>query len=209
MFSYCRYSFNNNKLKFLILNYVPYIQSMSQNSSLCLRKICLTSEDHIYQSLTERFHPQIRLAEMTSEKHKAHEHLKTSADQHQRTLSAYQQKVTALQEECRAAKVCSSRKRTMSQVLLSTNKQFSCGLWSHFLVFAVIYNKSTFQMNTGFSSSDSNPDPIPTLTVIHITFFSFSKSKVICLHFTLVLQFLCVRKFWGFFLVFIRVLSDC
>lgn len=47
---------------------------------------------------------KIRLAEITSEKHKVHEHLKTSADQHQRTLSAYQQKVTALQEECRVAK---------------------------------------------------------------------------------------------------------
>nr|XP_019609470.1 PREDICTED: GRIP and coiled-coil domain-containing protein 2 [Rhinolophus sinicus] len=47
---------------------------------------------------------KIRLAEITSEKHKVHEHLKTSAEQHQRTLSAYQQKVTALQEECRVAK---------------------------------------------------------------------------------------------------------
>lgn len=47
---------------------------------------------------------KIRLAEITSEKHKVHEHLKTSADQHQRTLSAYQQKLTALQEECRVAK---------------------------------------------------------------------------------------------------------
>lgn len=48
---------------------------------------------------------QIQLAEMTSEKHKIHEHLKTSAEQHQRTLSAYQQRVAALQEESRAAKV--------------------------------------------------------------------------------------------------------
>ncbi|ELW72168.1 GRIP and coiled-coil domain-containing protein 2 [Tupaia chinensis] len=47
---------------------------------------------------------KIQLAETTSEKHKIHEHLKTSADQHQRTLSAYQQRVTALQEESRAAK---------------------------------------------------------------------------------------------------------
>ncbi|XP_029792924.1 GRIP and coiled-coil domain-containing protein 2 isoform X3 [Suricata suricatta] len=47
---------------------------------------------------------KIQLAEMTSEKRKAHEQLKTSADQHQRTLSAYQQRVTALQEECRTAK---------------------------------------------------------------------------------------------------------
>ncbi|XP_049506091.1 GRIP and coiled-coil domain-containing protein 2 isoform X1 [Panthera uncia] len=47
---------------------------------------------------------KIQLADITSEKHKVHEQLKTSADQHQRTLSAYQQKVTALQEECHAAK---------------------------------------------------------------------------------------------------------
>lgn len=50
--------------------------------------------------------PQIQLAEITSEKHKIHEHLKTSAEQHQRTLSAYQQRVAALQEESRTAKVC-------------------------------------------------------------------------------------------------------
>ncbi|CAO2608073.1 GRIP and coiled-coil domain-containing protein 2 [Lemmus lemmus] len=47
---------------------------------------------------------KIQLAEITSEKHKIHEHLKTSAEQHQRTLSAYQQRVAALQEESRAAK---------------------------------------------------------------------------------------------------------
>ncbi|KAK2488461.1 hypothetical protein MC885_019489 [Smutsia gigantea] len=47
---------------------------------------------------------KIQLAEITSEKHKVHEHLKTSADQHQRTLSAYQRRVAALQEECHAAK---------------------------------------------------------------------------------------------------------
>lgn len=47
---------------------------------------------------------KIQLAEITSEKHKLHENLKTSADQHQRTLGAYQQKVASLQEECRTAK---------------------------------------------------------------------------------------------------------
>ncbi|XP_073094879.1 GRIP and coiled-coil domain-containing protein 2 isoform X3 [Manis javanica] len=47
---------------------------------------------------------KIQLAEITSEKHKVHEHLKTSADQHQRTLSTYQQRVAALQEECHSAK---------------------------------------------------------------------------------------------------------
>ncbi|NWH81989.1 GCC2 protein, partial [Piaya cayana] len=46
---------------------------------------------------------QIQVAVLTSEKHKVQEHLRTSSEQHQRTLSAYQQKIAALQEECRAA----------------------------------------------------------------------------------------------------------
>ncbi|XP_048712441.1 GRIP and coiled-coil domain-containing protein 2 isoform X1 [Caretta caretta] len=47
---------------------------------------------------------KIQLAELTSEKHKIQEHLRTSLEQHQRTLSAYQQKITTLQEECNTAK---------------------------------------------------------------------------------------------------------
>ncbi|KFZ48466.1 GRIP and coiled-coil domain-containing protein 2, partial [Podiceps cristatus] len=43
------------------------------------------------------------MAVLTSEKHKVQEHLRTSSEQHQRTLSAYQQKIATLQEECRAA----------------------------------------------------------------------------------------------------------
>ncbi|NXI54592.1 GCC2 protein, partial [Chloroceryle aenea] len=46
---------------------------------------------------------QIQVAVLTSEKHKAQEHLRTSSEQHQRTLNAYQQKIATLQEECRAA----------------------------------------------------------------------------------------------------------
>ncbi|KAG8137507.1 hypothetical protein E2320_004745 [Naja naja] len=46
----------------------------------------------------------IQLSELTSEKHKIQEHLRTSLEQHQRVLSTYQQKVAALQEECNAAK---------------------------------------------------------------------------------------------------------
>ncbi|NWR71341.1 GCC2 protein, partial [Centropus unirufus] len=46
---------------------------------------------------------QIQVAVLTSEKHKVQEHLRTSSEQHQRTLSAYQQKIAVLQEECRAA----------------------------------------------------------------------------------------------------------
>ncbi|XP_039767140.1 GRIP and coiled-coil domain-containing protein 2 isoform X2 [Ornithorhynchus anatinus] len=47
---------------------------------------------------------KIQLAEMTSEKHKVQEHLRNSVEQHQRTLSAYQQKITTWQEECSTAK---------------------------------------------------------------------------------------------------------
>ncbi|EMP40616.1 GRIP and coiled-coil domain-containing protein 2 [Chelonia mydas] len=47
---------------------------------------------------------RIQLAELTSEKHKIQEHLRTSLEQHQRTLSAYQQKIATLQEECNTAK---------------------------------------------------------------------------------------------------------
>ncbi|NXJ65422.1 GCC2 protein, partial [Rostratula benghalensis] len=46
---------------------------------------------------------QIQVAALTSEKHKVQEHLRTSSEQHQRMLSSYQQKIAALQEECRAA----------------------------------------------------------------------------------------------------------
>ncbi|NXR71981.1 GCC2 protein, partial [Pycnonotus jocosus] len=45
----------------------------------------------------------IQVAVLTSEKHKVQEQLRTSSDQHQRTMSACQQKIAALQEECRAA----------------------------------------------------------------------------------------------------------
>ncbi|XP_053444149.1 GRIP and coiled-coil domain-containing protein 2 isoform X2 [Nycticebus coucang] len=47
---------------------------------------------------------KIQLAEITSEKHKIHEHLKISAEQYQRTLSIYKQRVTVLQEENCTAK---------------------------------------------------------------------------------------------------------
>ncbi|XP_021113810.1 GRIP and coiled-coil domain-containing protein 2 isoform X1 [Heterocephalus glaber] len=47
---------------------------------------------------------KIQLAEVTAEKHKLHENLKASAEQHQRALGAFQQRVAALQEESRAAK---------------------------------------------------------------------------------------------------------
>ncbi|NWZ66184.1 GCC2 protein, partial [Acrocephalus arundinaceus] len=45
----------------------------------------------------------IQVAVLTSEKHKAQEQLRTSSEQHQRMMSACQQKIATLQEECRAA----------------------------------------------------------------------------------------------------------
>ncbi|NXA40657.1 GCC2 protein, partial [Eudromia elegans] len=48
---------------------------------------------------------QIQVATLASEKHKVQEHLRTSSEQHQRTLAAYQLKIATLQEECRTAQV--------------------------------------------------------------------------------------------------------
>nr|XP_009663798.1 PREDICTED: GRIP and coiled-coil domain-containing protein 2 [Struthio camelus australis] len=48
---------------------------------------------------------KIQVAMLASEKHKVQEHLRTSLEQHQRTLTAYQLKIAALQEECRTAQV--------------------------------------------------------------------------------------------------------
>ncbi|NXD23238.1 GCC2 protein, partial [Spelaeornis formosus] len=45
----------------------------------------------------------IQVAVLTSEKHKVQEQLRTSSEQHQRTMSACQQKIATLQEECRTA----------------------------------------------------------------------------------------------------------
>ncbi|XP_074847233.1 GRIP and coiled-coil domain-containing protein 2 isoform X2 [Carettochelys insculpta] len=47
---------------------------------------------------------KIQLAELTSEKHKIQEHLRTSLEQHQHTVRAYQHKISTLQEECNTAK---------------------------------------------------------------------------------------------------------
>ncbi|XP_063809884.1 GRIP and coiled-coil domain-containing protein 2 isoform X2 [Pseudophryne corroboree] len=47
---------------------------------------------------------KIQVAELTSEKHKVQEQLRTLTEQHQRAGNAYQQKLLALQEECTAAK---------------------------------------------------------------------------------------------------------
>ncbi|KFV92180.1 GRIP and coiled-coil domain-containing protein 2, partial [Eurypyga helias] len=61
------------------------------------------SQQQVEAYKARNFTSSIQVSVLTSEKHKVQENLRTSSDQHQRTLSAYQQKIATLQEECRAA----------------------------------------------------------------------------------------------------------
>lgn len=72
----------------------------AENDHLMLQA-SLKGELEASQQQVEAF--KIQVAALTSEKHKVQEHLRTSSEQHQRTLNAYQQKIATLREECRAA----------------------------------------------------------------------------------------------------------
>lgn len=99
-----QYEENNTKIKQLLMKTKKELADSKQaETDLLMLQASLKSELETSQQQVEVY--KIQLAEITSEKHNVHEHLKTSVDQHQRTLSVYQQKVAALQEECRAAKV--------------------------------------------------------------------------------------------------------
>ncbi|XP_053521230.1 GRIP and coiled-coil domain-containing protein 2 isoform X2 [Artibeus jamaicensis] len=99
-----QYEEKNTKIKQLLMKTKKELADSKQaETNQLMVQASLKGELEACQQQVEFY--KIRLAEITSEKHNIHEHLKTSADQHQRTLSAYQQKVTALQEECHAAKV--------------------------------------------------------------------------------------------------------
>ncbi|XP_011235712.1 GRIP and coiled-coil domain-containing protein 2 isoform X1 [Ailuropoda melanoleuca] len=98
-----QYEEKNTKIKQLLVKTKKELADSKQaETNHLILQASLKGELEASQQQVEVY--KIQLAEITSEKHKVHEHLKTSADQHQRTLSAYQQRVTALQEECRAAK---------------------------------------------------------------------------------------------------------
>uniref|UniRef100_A0A8C0SS28 GRIP domain-containing protein n=1 Tax=Canis lupus familiaris TaxID=9615 RepID=A0A8C0SS28_CANLF len=98
-----QYEEKNTKIKQLLVKTKKELADSKQaETDHLILQASLKGELEASQQQVEVY--KIQLAEITSEKHKVHEHLKTSADQHQRTLSAYQQKVTALQEECHAAK---------------------------------------------------------------------------------------------------------
>ncbi|XP_036303868.1 GRIP and coiled-coil domain-containing protein 2 isoform X3 [Pipistrellus kuhlii] len=95
---------NNTKIKQLLMKTKEELADSKQaETDHLMLQASLKSELEASQQQVEVY--KIQLAEITSEKHNIHEHLKTSVDQHQRTLSVYQQKVAALQEECHAAKV--------------------------------------------------------------------------------------------------------
>ncbi|KAM5322085.1 GRIP and coiled-coil domain-containing protein 2 isoform 1-T1 [Glossophaga mutica] len=99
-----QYEEKNTKIKQLLMKTKKELADLKQaETNQLMLQASLKGELEACQQQVEFY--KIQLAEITSEKHNVHEHLKTSADQHQRTLSAYQQKVVALQEECRAAKV--------------------------------------------------------------------------------------------------------
>ncbi|EGW10288.1 GRIP and coiled-coil domain-containing protein 2 [Cricetulus griseus] len=93
----------NTKIKQLLVKTKKELADSKQaEADHLLLQASLKGELEASQQQVEVY--KIQLAEITSEKHKIHEHLKTSAEQHQRTLSAYQQRVAALQEESRTAK---------------------------------------------------------------------------------------------------------
>uniref|UniRef100_A0A8C6QLY6 GRIP and coiled-coil domain-containing protein 2 n=1 Tax=Nannospalax galili TaxID=1026970 RepID=A0A8C6QLY6_NANGA len=97
------YEEKNTKIKQLLVKTKKELADSKQaETDHLILQASLKGELEASQQQVEVY--KIQLAEVTSEKHKIHEHLKTSAEQHQRTLSAYQQRVAALQEESRAAK---------------------------------------------------------------------------------------------------------
>ncbi|XP_054963456.1 GRIP and coiled-coil domain-containing protein 2 isoform X4 [Pan paniscus] len=98
-----QYEEKNTKIKQLLVKTKKELADSKQaETDHLILQASLKGELEASQQQVEVY--KIQLAEITSERHKIHEHLKTSAEQHQRTLSAYQQRVTALQEESRAAK---------------------------------------------------------------------------------------------------------
>ncbi|XP_026984467.1 GRIP and coiled-coil domain-containing protein 2 isoform X1 [Sagmatias obliquidens] len=98
-----QYEEKNTKIKQLLVKTKKELaDSKRAETDHLILQASLKGELEASQQQVEAY--KIQLAEMTSEKHKAHQHLKASADQQQRTLGAYQQRVAALQEECRAAR---------------------------------------------------------------------------------------------------------
>ncbi|XP_066032773.1 GRIP and coiled-coil domain-containing protein 2 isoform X2 [Chamaea fasciata] len=92
----------NAKIKQLLVKTKKELADSKQaeNDHLMLQA-SLKGELEASQQQVEAY--KIQVAVLTSEKHKVQEQLRTSSEQHQRTMSACQQKIATLQEECRAA----------------------------------------------------------------------------------------------------------
>ncbi|XP_030135055.4 GRIP and coiled-coil domain-containing protein 2 [Taeniopygia guttata] len=92
----------NAKIKQLLVKTKKELADSKQaeNDHLMLQA-SLKEELEASQQQVEAY--KIQVAVLTSEKHKVQEQLRTSSEQHQRTMSACQQKIATLQEECRAA----------------------------------------------------------------------------------------------------------
>ncbi|XP_061482747.1 GRIP and coiled-coil domain-containing protein 2 [Rhineura floridana] len=98
-----QYEGKNTKIKQLLVKTKKELADSKQAENELLRlQASLKGELEASQQQVEVY--KIQLADITSEKHKIQEHLRTSLEQQQRLLSTYQQKVATLQEECSAAK---------------------------------------------------------------------------------------------------------
>ncbi|XP_042314297.1 GRIP and coiled-coil domain-containing protein 2 isoform X2 [Sceloporus undulatus] len=98
-----QYEEKNTKIKQLLVKTKKELADSKQAENELLRlQASLKGELEASQQQVEVY--KIQLAEITSEKHKIQEHLRTSLEHHQRVLNTYQQKLTAFQEECSAAK---------------------------------------------------------------------------------------------------------
>ncbi|KAJ7319741.1 hypothetical protein JRQ81_019252 [Phrynocephalus forsythii] len=98
-----QYEEKNAKIKQLLVKTKKELSDSKQAENELLRlQASLKGELEASQQQVEVF--KIQLAEITSEKHKIQEHLRTSLEQHQRVQSTYQQKLATLQEACAAAK---------------------------------------------------------------------------------------------------------
>ncbi|XP_014106066.1 PREDICTED: GRIP and coiled-coil domain-containing protein 2 [Pseudopodoces humilis] len=92
----------NAKIKQLLVKTKKELADSKQaESDHLMLQASLKGELEASQQQVEAY--KIQVAVLTSEKHKVQEQLRTSSEQHQRTMSACQQKIAALQEECRAA----------------------------------------------------------------------------------------------------------
>nr|XP_056717987.1 GRIP and coiled-coil domain-containing protein 2 [Euleptes europaea] len=93
----------NSKIKQLLVKTKKELADSKQTENELLRiQASLKGELEASQQQVEVY--KIQLADLTSEKHKLQEQLRTSMEQHQRVLSNYQQKLATLQEECSATK---------------------------------------------------------------------------------------------------------